>query len=131
MLEIAYPWMYALLVLPFVVRFLARPYRERREAVQAPFFDKLKEISGQEPARGAVILRPRFFQRLMLPLAWVLIVTALARPQWVEDPITKIDSGRDLLLAVDLSGSMEARDFTDAEGNRIDRLQAVKLVLTM
>ena len=129
MLEFAYPWMYALLVLPFLVRLLTQPYKERREAVQAPFFAKLRKITGQAPAKGAVILRPRLFQKLMLPLAWVLIVTALARPQWVEDPITKIESGRDLLLAVDLSGSMEARDFTDAQGGRIERLQAVKLVL--
>ncbi|NOR14425.1 MAG: VWA domain-containing protein [Candidatus Aminicenantes bacterium] len=129
MFEFDYPWMYVLLVLPFIVRLFFRPYKEQREAVQAPFFEKLKKITGQAPGKGAVILRPRLFQKLMLPLAWVLIVTALARPQWVEDPITKIESGRDLLLAVDLSGSMEERDFTDPEGNRIDRLEAVKLVL--
>jgi Ca-activated chloride channel family protein len=129
MLEFAYPWMYGLLVLPFLVRLLARPYQERREAVQAPFFDKLREITGQTPDRGAVILRPRFFQKLMLPLAWLLIVTALARPQWLEDPITRIEAGRDLLLAVDLSGSMETRDFRDESGGRIERLEAVKLVL--
>ncbi len=129
MFEFAYPWMYVLLVLPFMVRLLFKPYKEQREAVQAPFFEKLKKITGQAPGKGAVVLRPRLFQRLMLPLAWVLIVTALARPQWVEDPITKIESGRDLMLAVDLSGSMEERDFTDPEGNRIDRLEAVKFVL--
>jgi Ca-activated chloride channel family protein len=65
----------------------------------------------------------------MLPFAWILIVSALARPQWVEDPITKIEAGRDLMLAVDLSGSRATRDFLDEEGNRIDRLEAVKLVL--
>ncbi len=129
MFEFAYPWMYVLLVLPFMVRLLFKPYKEQREAVQAPFFEKLKKITGQAPGKGAVVLRPRLFQRLMLPLAWVLIVTALARPQWVEDPITKIESGRDLMLAVDLSGSMEERDFTNPEGNRIDRLEAVKFVL--
>jgi Ca-activated chloride channel family protein len=127
--EIAYPWMFALLILPFLVRFFTKPYKEQREAVQAPFFDNLKKITGQTPGKGAVVLRPRFFQKIMLPLGWILIVFALARPQWVEEPITKIESGRDLMLAVDLSGSMEARDFTDAQGNRIERLQAVKLVL--
>jgi len=129
MFELAYPWMYALLVLPVIVRLITKPYKEQREAVQAPFFEKLKRVTGQTPGKGAVVLRPRLFQKLMLPLAWILIVTALARPQWVEDPIVKIESGRDLMLAVDLSGSMEARDFTDAEGSRIERLEAVKLVL--
>jgi Ca-activated chloride channel family protein len=129
MFEFTYPWMFALLVLPFFVRLLTKPYKEQREAVQAPFFERLREITGQTPGRGAVILRPRFFQKLMMPIAWILIVSALARPQWVEDPITKIESGRDLMLAVDLSGSMDTRDFLDKEGNRIDRLEAVKLVL--
>ena len=129
MFEFAYPWMYALLMLPFIVRLFFRPYKEQREAVQAPFFENLKKITGQAPGKGAAILRPRLLQRLMLPLAWVLIVTSLARPQWVENPIIKIESGRDLMLAVDLSGSMEERDFTDPEGNRIDRLEAVKFVL--
>jgi Ca-activated chloride channel family protein len=66
---------------------------------------------------------------LIAPLVWGLIVIALARPQFVEPPIERVESARDLLLAVDLSGSMEARDFTDEDGNRIDRLEAVKLVL--
>ena len=54
---------------------------------------------------------------------------ALARPQYVEPPIEKIESARDLMLAVDLSGSMDTRDMLDPEGNRIQRLDAVKLVL--
>jgi len=129
MFEFAYPWMFGLLLLPFFVRLLIKPYKEQREAVRVPFFEDLKRITGRTPGKGAVILRLRFFQKLMLPLAWLLIVGALARPQWVEDPITRIEAGRDLMLAVDLSGSMETRDFLDAEGNRIDRLEAVKLVL--
>jgi Ca-activated chloride channel family protein len=129
MFEFTYPWMFALLVLPFFIRLLAKPYKEQREAVQAPFFETLQKVTGQTPGRGAVILRPKLFQKLTLPLAWLLIVSAMARPQWVEDPITRIEAGRDLMLAVDLSGSMEARDFLDTEGDRIDRLEAIKLVL--
>jgi Ca-activated chloride channel family protein len=129
MFEFTYPWMFALLALPFLVRFLTKPYKEQREAIRAPFFEKLREITGQTPGKGAVILRPKPLQKLMLPLAWILIVSALARPHWLEDPITKIEAGRDLMLAVDLSGSMDTRDFLDEEGNRVDRLEAVKLVL--
>lgn len=129
MFVFAYPWMFGLLVVPLVVRLLTKPYKEYREAVQVPFFEDLKTITGRTPGRGAVILRPKFFQKIMLPMAWLLIVGALARPQWVEDPITRIEAGRDLMLAVDLSGSMETLDFLDAQGSRIDRLEAVKLVL--
>ena len=53
----------------------------------------------------------------------------MARPQWIESPITKEVPTRDLLLAVDLSGSMETEDFTDASGKTVDRLTAVKQVL--
>ena len=54
---------------------------------------------------------------------------ALARPQWIEDPIVREEPTRDMLLAVDLSGSMEAKDFTDDRGQQVDRLTAVKQVL--
>jgi Ca-activated chloride channel family protein len=54
---------------------------------------------------------------------------ALTRPQWLGEPVIRDIPMRDLLVAVDLSGSMEARDFTDNEGNSVDRLTAVKQVL--
>ena len=56
-------------------------------------------------------------------------MAALARPVWIEPPIERIETGRDLLLAVDLSGSMETKDFTDPSGARIRRLDAVEQVL--
>jgi len=68
-------------------------------------------------------------QRMVLWVVWCALVLALARPQIIEEPITKTLPGRDLLIAVDLSGSMETEDFTDAEGKRIDRVTAVKQVL--
>ena len=76
----------------------------------------------------AVAKRP-VTQWLVLSLAWLLVVAAIARPQWLEEPIIKELPMRDLLVAVDLSGSMETQDFTDAGGNTVDRLTAVKQVL--
>jgi Ca-activated chloride channel family protein len=75
------------------------------------------------------VLRRSWLQRLIAPLAWLLVLVALARPEWLEPPLERIERARDVLLAVDLSQSMEARDFRDPDGQRIDRLQAVKLVL--
>ena len=60
---------------------------------------------------------------------WLCLVVAASKPQWLGPPIEQQKSGRDLMLAVDLSGSMAARDFTLPEGAAIDRLQAVKRVL--
>ena len=54
---------------------------------------------------------------------------ALARPQIIEPPVTKEIPVRDLVLAVDLSGSMATKDFKNASGQTVDRLTAVKEVL--
>lgn len=129
MFEFGLPWMFLLLPLPLLVRWLIPPYKQQIEAVQAPFFDELVELSGETPSKGAVIPRRHFLQTLLLPVFWLLLVVALAQPQWVEDPITKIESARDLMLAVDLSGSMDAQDFVDEKGNNVDRLSAAKQVL--
>ncbi|MHC4751945.1 MAG: vWA domain-containing protein [Planctomycetota bacterium] len=129
MLEFDYSWLFFLLPVPLVVWWLALPYKEQREAIRTPFFDQLAELTGKPPASGAAILRRSWIQMLLLPLCWVLLVAALARPQWVEDPITKTESARDLMIAVDLSGSMEAMDFNDSSGEPTDRLSAVKTVL--
>jgi Ca-activated chloride channel family protein len=47
-------------------------------------------------------------QRILLFLGWSLLILALARPQWLEEPLVEERSLRDLLLLVDLSGSMDA-----------------------
>jgi len=128
-LAFEYPWVFLIIPLPILVWVLLPPYREEQEAVRIPFFDQLAELTGLKPTPGAVILKTNILQKLVAPIAWLLIVAALACPQWIEDPIERIESARDLMLAVDLSQSMEVRDFVDPEGNRIDRLEAVKLVL--
>ena len=129
MLEFEYLWIFALLPLPLIVKWLFPVYQEWRESVRVPFFQVLVDLTGQTPAKGTVVLRRGLMQTFLTLVAWISIVTAMARPQWVEEPITQIQAARDLMIAVDLSGSMEAEDFTDAGGNKIDRLQAVKLVL--
>lgn len=128
MLQLAHPWLLLLLPLPFLARLLPA-FAESREAVRAPFFDRLVEQTGQRPSAGAVVLRRNLGQKLLLPLVWSLAVLAVARPQWVGEPIEKIESARDLMLVVDLSVSMETTDFIDEEGRAIDRLSGVKSVL--
>ncbi|NOQ62938.1 MAG: VWA domain-containing protein, partial [Methyloprofundus sp.] len=59
--------------------------------------------------------------------AWCLLVLASTRPQWLGEPIEQAVSGRDLMLAVDLSGSMKEQDFM-LNNQRVDRLTATKAV---
>lgn len=129
MFEFDYPWAFAALLLPLVAWRALPAYRERFESVRVPRFEQVAAATGQEPSRGGVLLRRNLFQWFVAPLVCLLLVAALARPQYVEPPIVKTESARDLMLAVDLSGSMETTDMTDANGNRVSRLDAVKEVL--
>lgn len=129
MLQLEHPWLLALLPLPLLVWWLWPPYGERTRAIRVPFFDELAKATGQTPARGAVILRGNWLRRVLAPVCWVLAVLALAGPQRLEPPIERTESARDLLLAIDLSGSMATPDFLDPQGQRISRLDAVKGVV--
>jgi len=122
-------WALLLLPLPLLVWLLLPPFREVNKAVRVPFFEETAEVTGIKPMPGAVVRKPNWVQRLMTPLCWLLLVAAMARPQWVEPPVEKVEAARDLMLAIDLSQSMEARDFTNAKGQRVDRLTAVKEVV--
>lgn len=61
-------------------------------------------------------------------LGVILIIVALARPQKVEDKRDVHSQGYDLMLCIDLSGSMLSEDY-ERGGDRINRLQAIKPVI--
>ncbi|WP_267224376.1 VWA domain-containing protein [Dyella silvae] len=129
MLQLEYPWLLTLLPLPLLVWWLLPPFGERTRAIRVPFFDELAQATGLTPARGAVVLRGNGLRRVLAPLCWVLVVLALASPQRLEPPVERIEAARDLLLAIDLSGSMATPDFLDPQGQRMSRLDAVKGVV--
>jgi Ca-activated chloride channel family protein len=126
---LAHPWLLALLPLPILVRLFWPPHRESRRGLVVPFLDRLADITGRQPGSGASVAHSGVSRWLMVSLCWTAAVIALARPQLIEPPISRQVPVRDLLLAVDLSGSMETPDFTNANGDTVDRLSAVKEVL--
>ena len=129
MVTLAYPWLLVFLGLLLLLHRLLPAYRQARTGLVVPFLGRLAHLTGQQPAPGAVVVRPPLLQQVFLWSVWVCLILALARPQWLEPPLTKTLPTRDLLLAVDLSGSMDTQDFTDASGKKADRLTAVKQVL--
>jgi len=129
MLTIAHAWLFLLLPLPWVIRRLLPTHHERKAAVRVPFMRRLSRLAGLQPGSGVTVASRPMSQWLVLSVTWLLVVAALARPQWLGEPVIRDIPMRDLLVAVDLSGSMEARDFTDAGGDSVDRLTAVKQVL--
>ena len=123
MISLHWPWLLAALPLPLLVRLLLPPVPPHREAaLLVPF---LEDFESREDGPRT---RPRRRISLWLAaLAWVLLVIAAARPQWLGEPLDLPMSGRDLMLAVDLSGSMQEEDFQ--LGNQwVDRLTATKRV---
>jgi Ca-activated chloride channel family protein len=129
MLILAYPWLALGLPLPLLAYWLLPPRAESRPGVQVPFFGRLVALTGQQPHAGIVIGRRGIARTMVLCVSWCLAITSLTRPQWIEPPIHHDTPARDLLLLVDLSGSMDTIDFTSASGAKIDRLSAVKQVL--
>ncbi len=121
MISLAWPWVLVVLPLPLLVRWLlpGAPARAGR-ALRLPFYAALP---GGAAARGR---QPRVRQ-LLAWLAWVLLVLAAARPQWLGDPVELPLAGRDLMLAVDVSGSMQAEDY-QLQGRPANRLDVVKAV---
>jgi Ca-activated chloride channel family protein len=129
MLTFGHPWLLWLAPLPLLVWWLAPPHRERRRGLVVPFLERLAHDSHQRPAGGAVVRQRGVVRWLLLWACWGCVLVAAARPQVIEPPITKEIPVRDLLLAVDLSGSMETKDFENQKGETVDRLAAVKEVL--
>ncbi len=123
MMTLYWPWLLALLPLPLLIRwFMPAAPRQQDAVLRVPF---LEDFEGGGETTGS---RPR--QDILLWLAaaaWVMLVLAAARPQWLGDPLEIPMSGRDLMLAVDLSKSMEEEDFRLAN-QWVDRLTATKQV---
>ncbi|MFK7829502.1 MAG: VWA domain-containing protein [Congregibacter sp.] len=129
MLEFALPLVYLLLPLPWLVYRLLPPYHETRDSLQVPYFNRLVKVSGETPRSGASVLRRRRLQAAVSILGWLLLTSAAAKPEWVGAPIVLEKSARDLMLALDLSGSMGTQDFDSTEGTQSDRLAAAKEVI--
>lgn len=129
MLELAHPLAFAALPAPLLVWWLLPPHRERVSALRVPFFGEIVAAAGAEAQSGAVVMRRRWIQMSSAILVWVLLVAALARPEWVGEPIERSEAARDVMLAIDLSGSMDYRDFPGEDGSMVRRLDAVQRVV--
>ena len=121
MITLAWPWVLAALPLPLLAWGLPRAHPASGAALRLPFYRELVGIGGEggPQARG--------WHRVVALLAWTLLVLAAARPEWVGDPVRLPLAGRDLMLAVDISGSMEQRDY-ELDGALATRLAVVKAV---
>lgn len=122
MLELTWPWFLCLLPLPILIFFLPKA-AAKGNALWFPNASYLEKRQENLPTKKSIRLPLTF-----LSLAWVCLVFAIARPTWLGEPTQVTPSGRDLLIALDLSGSMQIKDM-HLNGQPTDRLSAAKSVL--
>lgn len=123
MYSLAWPWVLLVLPLPLLMRrWLAEANDLQEAGLRVPSFTGFNML--QDRSQAEVLLNWRFW---VAAIAWILLVVAAARPEHVGDELEVPVSGRNLMLAVDLSGSMDQKDFVLGT-TRVDRLTATKAV---
>ncbi len=125
MFNFAWPWLLLILPLPLLVRWLLPPFSTRSAAIKIPFFNALRTTIGS--SRWHFSNATNLGRLILASLIWILLVLAAAGPQWLGKPINLPRKGRNIMLAVDLSGSMATPDMT-WHGKPATRLQVVKQV---
>ena len=128
--QFAFPYAFLLILLPFVWRFLWPAAKGLHgDALKIPFIKDLEKISIKSGAlwQMGASTEGYHLSKLFwwLFVIWVLLVIAVARPQWVGEPIRLKNESRDIMLVLDISTSMLEPDFA-YNNRRIDRLSAVK-----
>jgi len=122
-INFAWPWLSFVLPLPFLIRWLLPAAASGQEAaIRVPFIEEFEQEGLTSPR-----LQQHAWRYWLAVVAWILLTIAAVRPQWLGEALELPVSGRDLMLAVDLSGSMEEEDFI-IDGRRVDRLSATQWV---
>lgn len=117
-----YPWLLLILPLPLVIKFILPASTHSKNALKVPFFKNFEKIASQS--------KPKYlsqFNQLLAFAIWSLLVIAATSPKWFGEPVVLPQNGRDIMLAVDISGSMQLQDMT-IQGQKADRLSVVKMV---
>ncbi|MFC3909800.1 vWA domain-containing protein [Legionella dresdenensis] len=121
MFEFANPWILSLIILPALIWFLIpRAEIKLPAALKIPFFTPLQAAIAQ---RKPALVKHGHIGVLLL--SWLLMIGAAAGPRWVGEPLALTREGRNIMLVLDLSGSMELNDM-QLHGRPVSRLAVVK-----
>ena len=118
MLKFEWLWVLLVLPLPIVVHKLLPKRESRPPSLKVPFFREVSDRRFTVTAPSSAILS-------LAAVIWVVLVCAAARPVWIEESVQIPTTGRDLLIALDISGSMQQQDFAAENYSRFDAVQAI------
>ena len=128
-IQLASAWLLWMTPLPLLIYGFMPAFTMEKPSVRVPWFTRMVELSGRSAHKQGVVNRVKWWEWLFIWMIWLCAVLALSRPQILYPPVVHEQPARDLMLLVDLSGSMDTQDFTNKTGERVDRLTAVKEVL--
>lgn len=122
MIDLALPWLLVLLPLPFLIRLLPAKKQIQNNALRVPLImqQASNNTTNQQAKKTA-----RF---ILLYVIWSLVVIAISQPQWLGKAVPIPSEGREMMIAVDLSGSMQMEDMV-INNRAVNRLDMIKLVL--
>lgn len=121
MFEFAWWWALFALPLPIIVRLLSPKTQQTDVALRVPnLINNLPQSKSPKAAKRGWLI--------VATMMWICLVLAAARPQWLGEPVNVPNEGREMMLAVDLSGSMKIEDMM-VNGRQVNRLTMIKSVL--
>ncbi len=121
MLELAFPWLLVLLPLPLLIRYFTPRLERQRQEIWLPLAASYSLNSQDQQQKLSIKLLPWFI--------WVCLVITATKPLWVGEPLPLPQKNRDMVLALDLSGSMQIEDM-QLDGKQVDRLSLTKHVIS-
>ena len=125
MIEWLWPLAFLLVPAPILVRWLTKASKKKQPALTVPSLEGFSGLSSNESFSATLST----VKLIILWLAWILLIAAVARPQWVGEMVSLPTTGRDLMLAIDISGSMATEDM-QVNNEYVDRLSVVKAVIS-
>ena len=125
MIEWLWPLAFLLTPAPILVRWLIKASRKKQPALTVPSLEGFSGLSSNESFSATLST----VKLIILWLAWILLIAAVARPQWVGEMVSLPTTGRDLMLAIDISGSMATEDM-QVNNEYVDRLSVVKAIIS-
>ena len=124
MIEWLWPLALLLIPCPILIRWLVTASKNKQAALTVPSLRGFKGLSSETSFNASLST----LKLIILWLAWIAAILAAARPQWIGEMVSLPTTGRDLMLAIDISGSMATEDM-QVNGDYVDRLSVVKSVI--